>query len=79
MEPCHSSVEAKLTMLKFQPVTDESKIKNVLVLKVLTYCSPFMSAVYQNQVGSLNSICESDEVECNMAVVCDIFWDTDIC
>jgi hypothetical protein len=61
-------------MFKFQPVTDESKVKNVLVLKVLTYCSPFMSVVYQNQVGTLNSIRESDEVEeYNMAVVHVVF------
>lgn len=63
-----------MNYLKFQPVTDESKVKNVLVLKVLMYCSPFMSAVYQNQVGTLNSIQESDEVgEHNMAVVGDAF------
>jgi hypothetical protein len=62
-------------MFKFQPVTDESKVKNVLVLKLPTYCSPFMSAIYQNQVGTLNSIRESDEAEeYNMAVVRVVFF-----
>ena len=69
---CYSGENAELTKLKFRPVTNESKIKNVLVLKVPTYCSPFMMAVYQNQVGTLNSIRESDEAEeHNMAVVCE--------
>jgi hypothetical protein len=61
-------------MIKFRPITDESKVKNVLVLKVPTYCTPFMSAVYQNQIGTLNSIREADEEEeHNLALVCGVY------
>jgi hypothetical protein len=60
-------------MIKFRPITDESKVKNVVVLKVPTYCTPLMSVVYQNQIGTLNSIREADEEEeHNLALVCGL-------
>ncbi|KAF5386243.1 hypothetical protein D9615_002652 [Tricholomella constricta] len=48
---------------KFLGVTDDSKVKDVLVLGVPSLAPELLSVLFYNQIGTLNDIRESDEKE----------------
>ncbi|KAG6915535.1 hypothetical protein DXG01_011032 [Tephrocybe rancida] len=47
----------------FRPVDDESKVKDVLVLELPLLAPDLLCALFYNQIGSLNAVRESDEME----------------
>ncbi|KAG6849603.1 hypothetical protein H0H93_007055 [Arthromyces matolae] len=45
------------------PISDGTKLKDVIVVEVPTNCNSVLAALFYNQIATLNDIRESDEVE----------------
>lgn len=50
-------------MYQFKPITDESKVKDVIVLGIPTCSSTLLGALFYNQIAALNNIRDDDEKE----------------
>lgn len=57
------SIHPSQPHIQFQPISDKSNVKHILALQKPTYASDSLSALFDNQLATLNEIRLADEEE----------------